>query len=419
MLISDSKLQKKINFFPRESQQSILNCQERETVINAGRRFGKSAICAYMALKMLLEPNRKIWIVAPTYDLSQKIFEYVSLWFMKAAPSQRGGVSYRPNPRIRTAGGSILECKSTENPKGLLGEELDLLIVDEAAQVPKNIWEQYLFPTTSSRKGRSVFISTPFGKNWFYHKAMAAKDNNAYFHFTSADNPQIAGEEWERARQLLPESAFKQNYLATFLDDAASVFRGVRGIIGDTLRDVDTTHKYVIGVDLGKYNDFTVLTVLDTYTHKVVHFDRFQQIDWNLQKARIVALSKRYMNARVMLDSTGLGDPIADDLRRDRVVVDDVKFSNKSKQQLVEKLQLFIEQKSITIPDKSELIDELEAFGYELTDAGNIRFGAPQGMHDDCVISLALAVWGLDDTKTQQASEQYRQEKKRIIYQFK
>ena len=40
-----------------------------------------------------------------------------------------------------------------------------------------------------------------------------------------------------------------------------------------------------------------------------------------------------------------------------------------------------------------ELIDELEAFEYAVTDAGNVRTGAPSGFHDDTVIALALAMW--------------------------
>src|SRR3990167_3457325 len=161
-MVSEDKLREVIDFFPHEKQELILLSKNRDIVICAGRRFGKSAICAYLALKLLLEDDKKIWIVAPTYDLSQKVFDYVVKWFHKVAPSQSGGVSMRPNPRIKTARGSILECKSTENPKGLLGEELDLLIIDEAAQVPEEVYETYLYPTTSSRKGRTVFISTPF-----------------------------------------------------------------------------------------------------------------------------------------------------------------------------------------------------------------------------------------------------------------
>jgi hypothetical protein len=37
------------------------------------------------------------------------------------------------------------------------------------------------------------------------------------------------------------------------------------------------------------------------------------------------------------------------------------------------------------------IVDELECFEYEYTRTG-VRYSAPEGYHDDCVIALALAV---------------------------
>lgn len=417
-MINEIKLRQIIGFIPHEKQELILHCDNRDIVICAGRRFGKSAICAYLALRLLLEDNKKIWIVAPTFDLSQKVFDYVVKWFHKVAPSQAGGVSMRPNPKIRTARGSTLECKSTENPKGLLGEELDLLIIDEAAQVPEDVYETYLYPTTSSRKGKTIFISTPFGKNWFYRKWLEVKADNGAFLFSSLDGVTVDKAEFERARLKLPEGAFKQNYLATFLDSGVSAFRGIREIISkDCYEDVKAERSYVLGVDLAKYNDFTVLCVLDTYSHKLVHFERFNEVSWTLQKGRIVALARRYNHAKVVIDGTGVGDPIAEDLSREMVLVDNFKLSNPSKEKLIEKLSMFIEQKAILIPDEKILLDELEAFSFEMTDSQNIRYAAPQGFHDDAVIALALAVWGLQDPKLNNP-DQMKKPRAHVKYQY-
>jgi phage terminase large subunit-like protein len=394
--ISDKKLQEAIGFIPSKPQQQILDCTAREMTIAAGRRFGKSAICAYLGLKTLLEPNKKVWIVAPTYDLTNKVFDYLVKWLAKVLPSQRDGISYRPYPRVRLANGSILECRSTENPTGLLGEEVDLEIVDEAARIQRHIYDTYLYPVTSSRQGRIVKISTPFGKNWFYESSLKDKEEGGYFNFQSKDNPTFKPEEWERAKEKLPEQVFKQEYMALFLEDAASVFRNILEVVRpDCLEDAKGDRAYIMGVDLAQINDFTVLTVVDTYTHKVVAWERFKEIDYTLQKARIKALADRYRKARIIIDTTQ-HQSIADDIRRDGYLVDDFRFSNKSKQHLVEKLMIFIEQKGILIPENETIIDELSAYGYEMSEHGNIKYSAPIGCHDDCVISLALAVWGLD-----------------------
>jgi hypothetical protein len=434
-MIDELKLQAKIGFTPHKCQAEVLSSKSRDLCICAGRRFGKSAIAAYIAIRTLLSGDKegkpvKIWIVSPTYDLSQRVFDYLVRWFSLAVPSQKGGISSRPFPQIRTAGGSIVQCKSAENPNGLLGEELDLLIIDEASRIPKNVYETYLFPTTTVRKGKTVFISTPFGKNWFFHKYLKLKETNGSFTYKSIDNPSVGADEIERAKGMLPEQVFKQEYEAAFLEDAASVFRGIHEIVSDgLLKDVVPGHPYCMGVDLGKVEDFTVITVIDKLTNEVVYWDRFNKIDYPFQKKRILEVAKRY-NARVLIDATGgIAGSIKDDLERDGAMIDSFKLytydsERSSKKELVEKLSIYIQNKMLKIPNNPVLIDELESYGYQLTEKGNVQYSAPSGQHDDAVISLALAVWMLQGkpiivNPIQHEIQQIRvQEKKKLKKSF-
>jgi len=401
--LADKKIQEEIGWSPyhpkkHKPQIDILNSKARDKAVCAGRRGGKSAEVAYETLKELLKDDKHIWIVAPNYDLTLKVFNYVQNWIIKGFSNLAPQISSRIPPRIDIPQWhSWLECKSAENPTSLLGEELDLLVVDEAARIKRNVYQTYLYPTTASRKGKRRFLSTPFGKGWFYEEYLRCKEaeDGEAFHFTSLDNPYFPKEEWENAKKNLPEQVFKQEYLALFLDDAASVFRGIRDITGDTLKDAEMGHFYTMGVDLGRHEDFTVITVIDRFENNVVYWDRFKEIDFPLQKARIKGIAKRYNNARIVIDSTGLGDPIAEDLRHAGLLVDDFKFSRQSKAQLIKKLAILIEQRLITIPHNEVLIDELESFGYNITESRNITYSAPEGGHDDAVYSLALAVWGL------------------------
>lgn len=401
------KIQASINWIPHPAQQTILDGKKRFTVICAGTRFGKSALCAYIAFLELLKTKKRIWVVAPTYDLTRKIYTYLAKWLGKSCPQDIKRGIIRASDRIgamkiiNKKSGSWIEFKSAENPTSLLGEELDLCIIDECSRIKKDVWESYLYSRLTSRQGSAVFISTPFGKNWFYFEWMKGKDPEkpeyTSFHFTSIDNPTFQQKEWDDAKNRLPEQVFKQEHMAVFLDDAASVFRGVHEVVSGKMESPQSGHFYSMGTDLGKHEDFTVLTVIDRSTHKVVHFDRFKQLDWTFQKTRIYETAKRYNHARITIDSTGIGDPITDDLRRMGLAVDDYKYTNKSKTQLIEKLSIFIEQKRIFYPDIPELLDELESFGYYMTPSGNTTYRAPEGLHDDCVNSLALAVWPLPD----------------------
>lgn len=171
--------------------------------------------------------------------------------------------------------------------------------------------------------------------------------------------------------------------------------------ISDEIEAPIEGENYDMGVDLAKYNDYTVLITIKKSTNKVVNFQRFNETSWNLQKQKIIATATRYSRARIIPDSTGVGDPIVEDLQREGMSVyydrkagrDGFKFTNTSKEQLIENLIIAIEQKKVTFPKIEVLIDELKDFEIEITEAGNRRYGAPGSKHDDCVIALALALW--------------------------
>ena len=85
----------------------------------------------------------------------------------------------------------------------------------------------------------------------------------------------------------LPERIFRQEFLAEFILDGGSVFRSVDACVHD---EGDHSGPYVIGVDWGKRDDFTVFTVADRDTGRVVAIDRMNQIDYRLQTQRLKSL---------------------------------------------------------------------------------------------------------------------------------
>ncbi len=397
-ILSDKKIQEKIQWKPHKKQEIILGCNQDEIVISAGRGFGKSQLCAYLCLKELLKNDKQILIVAPTYDLTKRVLEEIEKKIAIGFPSLSNGIVYRPHPSIKTPWGSKLECGSADAPTGILGKRFDLVIIDEAAKISRKVWETYIYPTTQITGGTILYISTPWGQNWFYEIWLRTQG----FNFTSKDNPYFRKEDWERAKKVLPLAVFQQEHEAMFLSDAAAVFRKIDDTLrADCLTDVQSKSRYyTMGVDLGRHHDFTVLTVIDKSTNTVVAWERFKDIEYPFQKKRISALAKRYNNARIIIDSSNIGDPISSDLEREGLLVDEFRFlggKSTKKKELIENLSIRIEQQKVFLPKENTiLINELKAYGYELTASGRITYSAPQGLHDDAVISLALAVWGLD-----------------------
>jgi hypothetical protein len=159
-----------------------------------------------------------------------------------------------------------------------------------------------------------------------------------------------------------------------------------------------------MGLDLAQINDFTVLFVADKGSNNIVKYDRFQKLSYPLQVKRIYEIARKYNNAKIILELNNVGVAIANTLQEQGAKVEGFKtvgtiskdFEKKgSKQEIIEKLSVDIEHRNLTIPDWDILIDELGAFGQELSESGNIKYSAPEGYHDDCVMALALVNWGL------------------------
>ena len=393
------KLWQKIKYIPHPKQELIHKSTKRFRTLCTGRRFGKSILASREALFNILINNKRGWIVAPNYELTKKVFREIiillNLHFDGIIEKQSENLNY-----IKLVNGSELVGKSADNPVGLLGEGLDFLIIDEAASIKKEVWQEYLRPTLADKQGWALFISTPKGKNWFHEEFTRGQDkaekDSEGWNFLTSDNPYIPKEEIEHAKAHLPERVFLQEFQGRFIEDIGGVFRGVRECVGGRLEEPDPNKSYVMGVDLAKYQDYTVVIVMDKVNKQVVYFDRFHKLDWNFQKNKIANIVRRYNNAECIIDATGIGDPIFDDLNRLGLNIKPYKISGTSKKPLIENLSLNIQDANIHYPDIPELINELNIYAYKQNPAtGHTSYSAPEGYHDDIVIALALACWGM------------------------
>jgi len=407
------KLKEIIKFEPHDKQQNVLRTLTRFTTLNWGRRSGKTLLASYIALKMLLASGNTIWIVAPTYDLSKRCWDYLLSWvpiINKALGKML--VVNKSQYTIKSKTGSILALKSADNPASLLGAGLDLLIIDEAARVNEEVWRTHLRPTLTDKYGKAVFISTPFGKNWFYDLHLKGISNDeqhkeySYHHMRTSDNTAIPHitKDVEQAKLELPQNDFMQEYEAEFIEGAGSVFRGVRDCIYPTdfrsfpfqQESYNQDHVYQGGVDLARLTDFTVATMVDKSqdVFKVVAVDRFNEVDYKVQKPRLSLFSEKFKNCPINIERNNIGDAIIDDLPGN---FKPFTTTNATKKDLINNLAILFEQKKILIPNIPTLVNELEAFSYKITSNGNITYQAPQGYHDDHVMSLALACKDLKD----------------------
>jgi hypothetical protein len=360
---------------PHTNQQRILESQSRFRVVMCGRRFGKSELSQIEIITNALL-GKNVAYITPTYQLARVFFERLT----QAVPFQ----SNKSELTIKFPNGGSVDFFTGERMDNLRGRKFHLVVVDEASFIPnlEDGWLNSIRPTLTDYKGRAIFLSTPKGKNFFYSLFLKGGEPDwESFRFSTYDNPYIDKGEIDDARTQLPEVVFEQEYMANPAENSSNPFGS--SYIKQCTFPISQESPIVYGVDLAKAVDWTVIIGLDR-NGSVCHFDRFQK-DWRQTKQTILSLNK----APILIDSTGVGDPIFEDLQREGLAINGFKFSSTSKQQLMEGLSSAIQQRKITYPE-GNIVNELEVFEYQYTATG-VRYSAPPGFHDDCVMSLALA----------------------------
>lgn len=369
----------------------------RFKVLDCGRRWGKTRL-GVMECMGIAAIGGRAWWVAPSYKMSE-----VGWRPLRRLASRIPGSEIRKVDRqVLLPGGGEVSVRSADNPDSLRGEGLDYVVLDECAFMQEMAWNEALRPALADRQGRALFISTPKGRNWFWRLWILGQDGGDEWHswtFTSYDNPHIADSEIDAARAILPDRVFRQEFMAEFIDDAGGVFRGVMQATTATEQAGRIEgHDYVIGVDWGKHNDFTVLSVVDMQTNELCHLDRFNQIDYAVQTSRLKALASRFQPVTIIAESNAMGEPIIEQLQRDGLPVQAFKTTNATKTAVIDALAMAFEQGAIRILNDPVLVGELQAYEMERLPSGMLRYSAPAGMHDDTVIALALAWSGVSNT---------------------
>lgn len=367
---------------------------KRFNVLACGRRFGKTTFGIDRLTRPALDGYPTGWF-APNYKYLSEAWRDFVKWLKPVIV--RANATER---RIELVTGGVIEFWSLEDADAGRSRKYKRVVIDEAAKIRslEEAWQQAIRPTLTDFQGDADFYSTPKGHDFFWKAFSWGSDPSnpdwACWQIPSHANPYLMPSELEELRRQLPDRVYQQEILAKFLDDGGGVFRGVSQSIDrgrTTPWEPRPNFQYSTGVDLARVEDFTVISVLDPQGVQVYH-ERFNQISWERQIAAIHAAWKRYPGT-VVMDSTGVGDPIYEACRKAGITVKPYQFTNASKTELIDGLALAIERGQLRLMDIRVQEDELLAFEYQLTAARNVRMSAPEGMHDDCVIALALSRW--------------------------
>jgi len=216
-----------LNFSLLPWQQEVFKDQTRFKVVAAGRRCGKSRMAAVTLLIEGLKcpQGSAVLYVSPTMGQSRQIIWDLLLDLGREIIQS----SHVNNLDITLINGAKIYVRGADRPDTLRGVSLTYAVLDEVADIKPEAWEQVIRASLSDRRGRALFIGTPKGRNWFYDTFKLGESEEdpdwKSWHFTTADNPLIDQQEIESAKKTLSSFAFKQEFMASFTNAGADIFK--------------------------------------------------------------------------------------------------------------------------------------------------------------------------------------------------
>ena len=387
---------------PYKKQHDAICDPRRIVIIEASTKSGKTAGCLVWLLQKAWNEGGlgcAFWWVAPVYSQAKAIgFARMKQMLTQADPHKKIWHSNESELWIELWNGSRIWFKGADNHDSLYGEDVHAAVIDEATRCREDAWIAVRSTLTATQGPIRIIGNVKGRQNWVYKLARLAEggeDSMAYHKLTAYDAVDagvLPLEEVESAKRILPKHVFRELYLAEPSDDGANPF-GIESI-RNCLAPLSDAAPICYGVDLAKSVDYTVVIGLDD-EGRVATCERWHGVDWKTTVQRIEDLVG---DAFALVDSTGLGDPVVEQLQSKCLQIEGFKFSSNSKQQLMEGLAQAISTQDVRFPD-GWLRTELDIFEFQHTRTG-VKYSAPVGSHDDGVCALALAVRALKQTTT-------------------
>ena len=378
---------------------------KKRLILACGRRAGKTTAIKAEIVREALRPKEEqfgvfhapyIYVIAPNYELTMKVWEPVWNLFVGPGAALRDFYASHDKTRklIELVNGARIQAKSADDPTALQGDRVTAAFVDEAHDLNPEAWANFM-PALADSDGRLVAIGIARGKgNFRTYWQVGQEDDSRYYSasVTSLEHPNIDEESLEEFKRDLTETQFRQQYMAEWVEDDGQVFRNFEDCFDSRWEDPQNS-SYLMGLDLGKIEDYTVAYVIDIQKMKFVARDRFNGLDYTLLGPRIANLYKKYNCQTIHLDGSGIGEPVSDILRHEGCSVSSFKFTNDSKARLVSTLAAEVEHKRVHFSESDDVLKkEMELFEGTVLPGGGVKYSHPPGYHDDSIMAAGLAV---------------------------
>lgn len=425
-------------FYPHWYQMNILRDQSKNIAIRMGRQMGKTAGIAIKALHYAYTrpdaytAREKVTtvMVAPSQRQSKIMYNQVRD-YIHSNPILESAVIKSTQETLALDNNSVIHNFPVgDSAEKVRGFSINLLIVDEAAYIRERIYTA-INPSLAATDGSLIMIGTPASRTGQFYEAfypskerkkLSLKFSTHWYPYSDAIDvvrmdsygvplankegqpiTQLSRTRMEYYKATMNAAAFAQEYEAKFVDDSLGYF--TRDDIMANIEDYPMEFKcdgksiYSMGVDFAKYRDSYVALIIKKEVDgplRVVYTMEARKRDYSETVPLTVKIAKRFKCRYVFCDSTGVGEPNTEVIRRDLTgvsTVESVNMSSLSKQNdMYANVQRLLGEGMLKIPRSNrELISQLSLVMRTLSPSGKVKIEAPDGEHDDFPDALCLA----------------------------
>ena len=360
-------------------------------MLDCGRRFGKDIIQRNYISEGIISGQPCAWY-EPTYKSLLDNWE----WFCSTLYPITSRKSDQEK-RLELSTGGMLDMWSLQDKDASRGRHYKRVAVNEAAKVEhlEYSWNNVIRITLADLLGGAMIGSTPRGRNYFkslYDRGIDPQEKEwSSWKMSTYRNPYIAETELAEIKRTTPELIFQQEILAEFIELEGSVFRRIQdAAILEPIEQAIPNRQYIAAVDPAASVDYTVVTIWDVADKHCVYMDRYNRVDYIVLGDRLHAVYKLFNCQSMTIEVNGIGQGVVDHLQGRGMNVIPFTTTNATKQAVITTLQSAFEHGEIRIVNSPVMIGELLSFEAHRSPSGSYQYSAPDGMHDDCVMSLAL-----------------------------
>lgn len=384
-------------------QQKIFYDPARVVVCEGSTKSGKTvgALAWQLDQVIRVRPGMAHLWVASVYPQAKIAFDRMCRWLTKADPGKTIWDTNKSELCITFHNGSRWFFKGSDNPDSIYGADYASAVVDECSRCKEEAWAAVRSTTTQTRGQIRLIGNVTSRLTWAYKLGQLGRQGTPgiSYHLRTAYDAIADGitqpEEVEEAERVLPKDVFDALYKCIPPQDGMNPF-GLSSILA-CIRPLSNKPPVCFGIDLAKSVDYVAVVGLDE-DGATCRFERWHGTTWDTTEARIVGMVGELP---ALCDSSGVGDPIVERMQRSCPNLDGYQTGSK-KQQLIQGLCVSIQKNQVFFPQNSAacpIQSELESYEWSVTSTGRISYSAPPGLHDDCVIALALAALHHDKYK--------------------